>query len=63
MTIATTDRTVHGLRLVHSVFEHDAPARGRGANDVDTVRLHFALRDQYDVRSPMKAEWRSTVCH
>jgi AraC-like DNA-binding protein len=52
MTNATTDRNAHGLRLVHSVFEYDAPARGRGASDLEMVRLHFSLRGEYSVRYP-----------
>jgi AraC family transcriptional regulator, transcriptional activator of the genes for pyochelin and ferripyochelin receptors len=52
MSTVTTDTTVHGLRLVHSVSSFASPTRGRGASDVDMVRLHFALRGEYAVRYP-----------
>lgn len=55
MVTTTTDKTVHGLRLVHGTSSFDGAAgraRGRAVSHAATVRLHFTLRGEYGVRYP-----------
>lgn len=52
MATSITERKAQELRLVHSVSEHSQDAHGRGASDVEMVRLHVTLRGEYNVHYP-----------